>query len=466
MAQIVALVTFGALALVVYVVEGFDSWDRLSRRGRARAREWRDVARELDEAEGFREVRAGGSIVWGEVLAYAAPRCGIAPNAVHDIPVRPEGARTLWVRHGNAYEHVDIEYAQRFPPGWGRPPWAVALVGVGVLVAAVAVFAAEVDTALSVIAVAVAVGGAVTFASRVPRPVREAGRAPGRRGRARVSTSPGSDRGRTSHRGPGTVGDRRGDRSADPGPSHLPRSLRDPSGRRRGDLLDHPATSATCASSLGTDQALPDRTYVRYPDNMGYRGKLREQEQARELRAQNLTLQDIADRLGVAKSSVSPGSETSPSPRPSAATALSATEPPPRQKMAQIAELNQAGPDRIGTMSDDAFFAAGVALYAGEGSKRDGVVMFANSDPAMIPFFCRWFRSSSTSTSRASCERVPPRRSRSRRRRAFLVRADGVPRSRFLKAYRGVADPSIRKNKHAYGCAYVRYATRLRFIGP
>jgi transcriptional regulator with XRE-family HTH domain len=38
---------------------------------------------------------------------------------------------------------------------------------------------------------------------------------------------------------------------------------------------------------------------------MGYRGKLREQEEARRLRAQNLTLQDIADQLGGAKSSVS-----------------------------------------------------------------------------------------------------------------------------------------------------------------
>jgi len=74
---------------------------------------------------------------------------------------------------------VSVEYAKRFPPGWGRPPWAVALVGVGVLVAAVAVFAAEVDTALSVIAVAVAVGGAVTFAfgflDLLARPVEHEG---------------------------------------------------------------------------------------------------------------------------------------------------------------------------------------------------------------------------------------------------------------------------------------------------
>ena len=38
---------------------------------------------------------------------------------------------------------------------------------------------------------------------------------------------------------------------------------------------------------------------------MGYRGKLAEQEQARQLRAMGWTLADIAEKLGVAKSSVS-----------------------------------------------------------------------------------------------------------------------------------------------------------------
>ena len=177
-AQIVALVAFGALAFVGYVVEGFDSWDRLSRRGRARAREWRDVARELDETGSFREVRAGGSIVWGEVLAYAAA-LGVAPHAVHDIPVRPEGARTLWIRRGDAYEHVDVEYARRLPPGWGRPPWAVALVGVFALAAAVAVFAATSDAAVRGIAIVVAVAGALAFAvgflDLLSRPVEHRG---------------------------------------------------------------------------------------------------------------------------------------------------------------------------------------------------------------------------------------------------------------------------------------------------
>jgi len=51
---------------------------------------------------------------------------------------------------------------------------------------------------------------------------------------------------------------------------------------------------------------------------MGYRGKVVEQERARELRAEAWTLQEIADELGVAKSTVSKwvrGIEFTPKPR-------------------------------------------------------------------------------------------------------------------------------------------------------
>jgi hypothetical protein len=162
-AQVVAVLAFAVFAIVGSFVQGSELGRRLSGSGHARALEWRDVARELDESEGVREGRAGGTIVWGEVLAYAAA-LGIAPQAVHDIPVRPEGARTLWVRRGGAYDHVEVEYARRLPPGWGRPPWAVASVGLVVLVAAVALFASTSNTALAAIAAVVAVGGAITFA--------------------------------------------------------------------------------------------------------------------------------------------------------------------------------------------------------------------------------------------------------------------------------------------------------------
>ena len=34
-----------------------------------------------------------------------------------------------------------------------------------------------------------------------------------------------------------------------------------------------------------------------------------------------------------------------------------------------------------------------LALYAGEGSKRDGTVVFANSDPVLMRTFVKWLRS-------------------------------------------------------------------------
>jgi hypothetical protein len=126
---------------------------------------------------------------------------------------------------------------------------------------------------------------------------------------------------------------------------------------------------------------------------MGYRGKVKEQERARALRAQNRTLADIAKTLGVSKSSVSLWVRDVPfTPSPRRHGPHPRPHPAHEAKLRQIEELNRSGVDRIGTLSDEAFFVAGVALYAGEGSKTDGEVRFSNSDPRMIRYFCVWFR--------------------------------------------------------------------------
>src|SRR4051794_2362488 len=126
---------------------------------------------------------------------------------------------------------------------------------------------------------------------------------------------------------------------------------------------------------------------------MGYRGKVQEQERARDMRARNMTLQDIADELGVAKSSVSRWVRDVPfTPSKRRTGPHNRPHPAHEAKLAQIAALNAEGIERIGTLSDDAFLTAGLALYAGEGSKTEGCVRFANSDSSMIRFFCAWFR--------------------------------------------------------------------------
>ena len=125
---------------------------------------------------------------------------------------------------------------------------------------------------------------------------------------------------------------------------------------------------------------------------MGYRGKVTEQNRACDLRAKAWTLQEIADELGVAKSSVSLWvRDVIFEPKPRQRSPFAAPSSLRVAKLAEIEEMNHWGADRIGVLSDDAFLAAGVALYAGEGAKTEGSVKFANSDPEMMAFFVSCF---------------------------------------------------------------------------
>jgi transcriptional regulator with XRE-family HTH domain len=193
---------------------------------------------------------------------------------------------------------------------------------------------------------------------------------------------------------------------------------------------------------------------------VGYRGKTVEQLRARELRAQAWTLQEIADELGVSRSSVSVWVRDV------------VFEPKPRQrpifrnpsslhlkKLAEIESADAWGRERIGTLTEDAFLAAGTALYAGEGAKADHSVKFANTDPVMVAFFCRWLRTyfdidesrmrvtvylhDGLDLDAAECH---------------WSHVTGVPRHQFRAAYRARTDSSIRTTKHVNGCCYVVYS--------
>jgi hypothetical protein len=194
---------------------------------------------------------------------------------------------------------------------------------------------------------------------------------------------------------------------------------------------------------------------------MGYRGKLAERQQARQLRRTGLPLSEIALRVGVSKSSVSPwvrDGEFEPRPpvtrgRRRAPNALQ------RRKQAEIDRLVEEGRSRIGRLSEREFLVAGVALYAGEGSKRDGAVKFANTDPRMIAFYCAWLR---------RFFEIDEARLRVRlylhegldlaASIAFWSALTSIPTSQFLKPYRAVPDPTIRRVKHVHGCVSIDYS--------
>jgi hypothetical protein len=130
-----------------------------------------------------------------------------------------------------------------------------------------------------------------------------------------------------------------------------------------------------------------------------------------------------------------------------------------RRRQTEVDRLVEEGRARIGRLSEREFLVAGVALYAGEGAKRDGAVKFANSDPRMIAFYCAWLR---------RFFEIDETRLRLRlylhagldldASLAFWSGLTGIPPSQFQKPYRAVPDPSIRHTKHVHGCVSIDYS--------
>jgi len=195
---------------------------------------------------------------------------------------------------------------------------------------------------------------------------------------------------------------------------------------------------------------------------MGYRGKLAEQQQARQLRRAGLPLAEIAAALGVSKSSVSLWVRDVEFAGPARSPTRGRRREPnalQRRKQGEIERLLAEGWARVGRLSEREFLIAGVALYAGEGTKRDGAVRFANSDPRMIVFFCFWLRRFfEVDESRLRIRLYLHEGLDLAATIAYWSALTGVPPSQFGKPYRAVPDPSIRRAKHVHGCVTVSYS--------
>jgi hypothetical protein len=193
---------------------------------------------------------------------------------------------------------------------------------------------------------------------------------------------------------------------------------------------------------------------------MGYRGKVAEQERARELRAQSWTLQQIADELGVGKGSVSVWvRDVEFVPRPRSGARKRGPSTPQLRKQAEIEELLAEGRRRIGALSEREFLVAGAALYAAEGSKTSGMVNFPNTDPRMVAFFCAWLRAHfDIDESRMRVRLYLHQGLDLEAATAFWSELTSIPKDQFSAPYRAVADPTMRRTKHVFGCPSIRYA--------
>jgi hypothetical protein len=192
---------------------------------------------------------------------------------------------------------------------------------------------------------------------------------------------------------------------------------------------------------------------------VGYRGRVEDRERARELRAESWSLQRIADELSASRGQVSVWvRDVDFVPAPHSPARRRGPNVVERRKQAEIEQLRAEGIARIGELSRKDFLVAGTALYAGEGSKTDGSVKFANSDPRMILFFITWLRTFFA---------VEERRLRLclylhegldlDAAGEFWSRLTAIPKAQFGKPYRARPDSTIRSNKHLRGCPSVVY---------
>jgi hypothetical protein len=129
---------------------------------------------------------------------------------------------------------------------------------------------------------------------------------------------------------------------------------------------------------------------------MGYRGKVEEQERARVMRADGMTLLDIAQPLGV------------------------------------------SSPVRQHRSGNGAFLLCVVAAVFAIDEARLRVCVYLHQGLDIDAAQGHWSQ------------------------------VTAVPLAQFGKAYRAVADPTIRRNKHEFGCVYVDYScttTHRRIMG-
>lgn len=145
------------------------------------------------------------------------------------------------------------------------------------------------------------------------------------------------------------------------------------------------------------------RGIPRPPETRRSHPKLDTRAQARRLRAQGLTYDEIANRLKVSKSSLSLWLRGQPGPdrKPYNHTEhLKKIQPlgarARRERAAAVrAGLRTAAASRLADLSPTALLVAGAVLYWAEGVKdkpwrRNGCVVFINSDPDVLATFLSW----------------------------------------------------------------------------
>lgn len=137
---------------------------------------------------------------------------------------------------------------------------------------------------------------------------------------------------------------------------------------------------------------------------MGYQGKLEEKVKARKLRSKGLSYSEILKQVSVSKDTLSrwcrdvilsPGQLERLRKRKLKGAERGRIIGAKRQQERRIKETNKVvvkAMKELGGLNKRDRFVAGIALYLGDGLKKDKSAGFANSNPEIIRFMMAWFR--------------------------------------------------------------------------
>ena len=211
---------------------------------------------------------------------------------------------------------------------------------------------------------------------------------------------------------------------------------------------------------------------------MGYSGKIKEKEKAQDLRRKGLSYNEILSIISVSKDTISlwcrdiklteDQIERLAKKRKDAALRgrIKGAKRQQAERVRKTLELLKNGEKEIGQLSKRERFIAGVALYAGEGSKSDGELVFTNSDPKMILFMSKWFEEF------CSVKPVQIRGSLwlhegldENVAKDFWASLIGIPKENFYKTYiakNKTESKKIRKKLHNYGIFSIRFSNATK----
>jgi hypothetical protein len=207
---------------------------------------------------------------------------------------------------------------------------------------------------------------------------------------------------------------------------------------------------------------------------MGYFGKIEDKYRAQELRRKGLSYKEILQIISVSKSTISLWCKDIKLTEKQKIRLLNkkqfgqkkgslvAAENKREARIKRTKNIKDLAKKDVGRIINRDKFIAGIALYAAEGTKRDGRAAFANSDPQLIKFMTNWFM---------NIAKVPKEKMRGAiwlheglneaKSKKFWSDLTGISKNQFHKTYIAKVkngSKKIRKNIHQYGVFTVRFS--------